>query len=193
MPYIENWPEFCERQDCEYLPVSGQVIFANGATASMDTSMRRDPPTDPAQLTLLRQKFLGEKLRREIQDYHAFKEQCLNAIRFARSNWNAPPPPREAKAQLEAGKARIELLQAELASLEVDYLATPEGQAEVARQSFQLERQRELSAMEQDIMSVNCEVVNVTQDEQSYQRLLAVQQAAQQQSLAFYSQLLGRR
>jgi hypothetical protein len=200
MPYVEDFGEFVARQNSESLGIEDGYLFANGAVWRADGRLRYEPPTDPVELAQVqshykqaKKSYLLKMLDDEVREFSRVRQEMFDMIGFARNNLSVPMPLPSTAAQLEAGKQRIESLQAQIAELETDYLSTAEGQAAVQAELTRMERNSQLDEIERAIRNVQCAAVNKNQEDDRYQRILAVQKAAQQQSLAFYSQLLGRR
>jgi hypothetical protein len=192
MPFIENWQEFAERQQSEYLTINNRVLFANGAIWSIDGSFRADPPTDTNHLRSLRIEFLEERLRLEVEDFSRAKNEWLLAAHYAKNNFGVAPPPPDAKERLEAGKRTIEALQAEIRELGAGYAESPEGQAQLDRERLEQERLLQIGQLEKDILGVTVDAVTSHEQEQEFQRRLVSQAAAQQASMQFWSEVLHR-
>jgi hypothetical protein len=92
MPLLENFSEFCERMNCEYIVGKKRFMFRNGARSDGHI-VHEDPPEDEFERLAREREFLQTKLDRKIADFNEIQTQALDmALNRQRFGTSVPGP-----------------------------------------------------------------------------------------------------
>jgi hypothetical protein len=159
-----DFAAFADRQNCPYEAATNKesqrsglsvqrFVWENGAMVQVGVQGATfyDPP-DASNgglwaLLSLKREYLSSALSREEKAWHTFRQECLQAARFASQYRNLPPPPANAEAQLEAGRERVLVLREKLADIDRQLAEEPGRKAKA-------ERERTMAELEQDRQAI---------------------------------------
>jgi hypothetical protein len=85
-----------------------------------------EPPSDPILLARIRKLYVDTKLKQEVKDFNTYKADCIQKTQLAARYPHLPSIGDFELQQLEAGKARIEVLTNQLEELQLALSGTPE-------------------------------------------------------------------
>ncbi len=101
---------------------SRRRLYENGAQSNGIHHL--DPPADAFERLKLQAEFYSAVLAREIKDFRAYKDACVEAAATHRRYQNLPGVPADAPVKLKLGAERIENLREKLRDI-ANQLKTP--------------------------------------------------------------------
>ncbi len=149
---VETPQEFCARHG-EHVDFDAGWLFEDGAY--LTTSMRSEPPTDPAALLKAKRQFLRTKLNQKTDEFLRAKSGWTQQGTLAAKNWNLPAPPPNAVELLREMKDQVAALEKQIAEIDAQLGATPERQVEAERLRNDAERRRRISTQLSEINGIN--------------------------------------
>ena len=141
---VRTYPDFEQLHGGQPVFEDGRFIFPDGTQCDRSRMFLTEPPSDPVERLRARRLYVAAKLRAEVQDFEAFKSDCLEKVKWAAINPSCCPPPPDAAEQLTRGKARIDNLRNELGTIDQQLGAAPQESAKQAHQQFEQVRRHKL-------------------------------------------------
>jgi hypothetical protein len=136
---------------------NGRYICPDGAMCSDDGKQRWLPSPDPTENRAQRRYYLLRKLEKEIADWDAFKNSCLQQAQFAKQAPSfCPPPSANSVEQLKRGQQRIAKLRKALADLDAEIAQDPKSNLAVQQVRADQHHQRcsEIDELVSEIVAV---------------------------------------
>ncbi len=149
MPYtitIESYREFVERHHGRALRCDGQLLFADGASATDDGEYRQEPPRNPLELIRVQLRYWREGVRRSTADFNALRSQCQQQAELASRYSNLPGPSNAMLADLHKLQAAVGFCRSEVDRLQKELAEKVGPDPEVQRQRFREQYEREQQA-----------------------------------------------
>jgi len=156
----ENYEDFKKRHggDNESVVVDHIRFFKDGASATEGPrgNSWTEPPENPSSLLSAQRQFLDVKLKQEIEDFDKFYKECQTQVQHHQKfPAYCPPPPANAKEQLERGKKRIVKLRGELTTIDEDIAKTPEAKEKREKADTVAKQREQVSKQWKEILEVS--------------------------------------
>ena len=137
--FIETFPEFRHRMDCECRHLEGRYLFANGGQSNGHNN-HQDPPADEFECLRLKRDFLHSKLDKEVKEFKSYKKAQFDQAALHKKYPNLPAPDPKAPEYLQSGLERIEHLLDEIEPINARLAESPEARREQERNEQEAKR-----------------------------------------------------
>jgi len=156
MIVIEELNDFIERNDAgEPVFTGGRYLFRNGAISSSDGRHHQEPPPDRWERLELQKEFLEFRLKREVEAFSKFQQDCITQADMAETYGSVPPPPADAPQRLKRGKRRISILQFKLKRIQAELEQSPENREKKRLQELEGQRRNNISSLKTEIINAS--------------------------------------
>lgn len=143
MPFIENYNEFKQRQNCKEEPINiqGVLTFENGAAWS--NMAGANPPEDEYELARIQSRYYRAKLKLAEDEFFRYQSHSLNQASLAARYANLPGADPNAPVILKKLKAEATMWGEKLQA-SIDILKnSPANQLKRKREELMAERRAE--------------------------------------------------
>lgn len=154
MVMIESVQEFIQRHGGNPIgmPESERLLLPDGASCTIDGSMRCEPPQSPYDLMLNRRRYLVEHLHRSQEQFNQAKRSVMDQAALALKYPNLPGVSADDVAVLERLKAEADQHRLTLETFDAEHVQSNE--AEIHRQAALAAREQELRSLLQQFKTI---------------------------------------